>query len=174
VTVQRSQGAPRAQVAARDEQPYVPAGAAAPLVARDAGGRVRDADAARALARRPRRKTYLPRAIVCAEGFEPHNRRRVEWTRERMRELVDLTGEVSRGVGAMLVAAGWLYAGGEWAAENAATKGDVEGFRTAATLTTAARTHELGAWELAVREADARKKRPSAARAPWLAPKETP
>lgn len=166
---QRSQDATRHYVSPPDEQPHVPAGAAAPLVARDSAGRVIDSDAARKLAQRPRRKRYLPREIACAPDFEPHNRRRVEWTRRRMRELTDLTGEVSHAVGAMIACAGWLYAGGEYAAERAARTGDIDAFKSSANLTATARTHDFGAWELAVREADARKKASTTpAKAPWF------
>lgn len=157
MTAQKSQGATRFYVSPPDEQRTPPAGSAAPTIARDAKGKVRDSAAASALAKRPRRKAYLPRAIACDPAFEIHNRNRVEWTRQRMIELVNLTGGVSRGVGAMVACAGWLYAGGEWAAERAAETGDLDLFKTAASLTATARTHDFGAWELAVREAEARK-----------------
>ena len=88
--------------------------------------------------------------------FAVHNRRRGEWLRPRRTELAQVTGRVSHGVGAMLSAASWLYAGGEFACERAAATGDVELFKVAATLTATARTHDFGAYELAVREAKVR------------------
>lgn len=149
---------PRIEVLPPDEQPYTPAGAAAPVVTRTADGRVTDAASARALAKLPRRATYLPRDVVCAEGFAPHNRRRVEWLKARRNEFYATTGGVSHGVGAMLASAAWLYAGGEFAAERAASSGDAENFKIAASLTATARQHDLAAWEMAVREAEARLK----------------
>ena len=143
-------------VAPPDEQPYAAPGAAAPLVPRDDRGRVAGPDAARALARMPRRSAFVPRKLACDPGFEVHNRRRLEWTRKRRQELHGMTGCVSYAVGAMVVAAGWLYAAGEYAAERAAATGDVDLFKSAATLTATARTHDFGAYELAVREAAAR------------------
>ena len=67
-----------------------------------------------------------------------------------------MTGGVSHAVGAMLSAAAWLYAAGEYAAERAAASGDVDMFKSAASLTATARTHDMGAWEMAVREQAAR------------------
>jgi hypothetical protein len=83
-----------------------------------------------------------------------------------MAELQAAHGYVSHGVGAMIAAAAWLYAGGEFAAELAAEAGDPEGFKIAANLTGTARQNELAAWELCAREAQARPK--AAADTPWL------
>lgn len=140
-----------------DEQPQAQAAGADPLTTdRDAAGRVRSTAAAKAMAKLPRRSRFLPRKLACDARFEPHNRRRLEWQRKRVAELQAAHGGVSHGVGAMLAAAAWLYAGGEFAAELAAESGDVELFKVAATLTSTARSHELGAWELSAREAQAR------------------
>jgi hypothetical protein len=81
----------------------------------------------------------------------------LEWLQRRRAELHDATGGVSVSVAAMLNAAGWAYAGGEFAAEVAAETGDVEGFKAAANLTQTARGHDLSAWELAVREGQVRR-----------------
>lgn len=151
-------GMPRVEVLPPDEQPFTPADVAAPLVTRDDRGRVVSSAAARAMAQMPRAGVFLPRDITVAPGFEVHNRRRRRWLRKRRQELHEVTGGVSHGVGAMLASAAWLYAGGEFAAERAAETGNVDLFRTAATLTSTARQHDLAAWELAVREADARRK----------------
>jgi hypothetical protein len=157
MSAQKSQGQTRHYVSPADEQRRVPAGIAAPLVRRNAKGQPVDSAAASALAKRPRRSTYLPRKIACDPRFEVHNANRIDWTRTRMRELVDLTGATSHGVAAMVVCAGWLYAGAMMASERAAESGDLELFRTAAALSATARTHDFGAYELAVREAEARK-----------------
>jgi len=138
-----------------DELPRAQAGTADPIAAgRDAAGKLRSSAAASALAKLPRRSRFLPRQLTCDARFEPHNRRRLEWQRKRLAELQAAHGAVSHGVGAMLNAAAWLYAGGEFAAELAAAAGDLDGFKSAATLTSTARQHELAAWELAAREAE--------------------
>lgn len=160
MALSREQGELRPHVAPPDEQPTPEPGQAAPLVRRADRGRVADTASARALALMPRRGRYVPRAIACDPRFEVHNRRRVEWTRNRRRELYEATGGVSHGVGAMVAAAGWLYAAGEFAAELAAQTGDLDGFKSAASLTATARTHDIGAWELATREGQVRPRAP--------------
>ncbi|HTC68081.1 MAG TPA: hypothetical protein VK662_00810 [Acidothermaceae bacterium] len=107
----------------------------------------------------------MPRHIACDPRFEVHNRRRLEWTRRRRAELYAMTGGVSHAVGAMVACAGWLYAAGEFASELGAATGDVDMFKSSAALTATARTHDMGAHELAVREA---KGRPPGALPPWF------
>ena len=170
MAIRREQGADRPVVLPADEQPFAPAGAAAPLVVRDTRGRLKDSASARAMAKLPRGEAFLPRKIVCDARFDVHNRRRGEWLRRRRAEVAQLTGAVSHGVGAMLSAAAWLYAGGEYAAERAAETLDVDLFKSAATLTATARTHDMGAWELAVRAAQARPKTPVDPLAAWRTP----
>lgn len=151
-------GGPRIEVMPPNEQPYAPAGSTAPLrTGRDSAGRVRTAEAARALAKLPRRGAFLPRKVSCDPRFEVHNGRRLDWLRARRGELMDATGGVSHGVGAMLASAAWLYAASEFAAELAAEKGDAELFKTSSGLSATARQHDLAAWELATREAEARR-----------------
>lgn len=141
-----------------DEQPFSESAAAAPINAgRDERKRVRTTEAARALAQLPRRGRFVPRRIAVHPTFETHYRRRLEWLKRRRVELHDATGGVSAGVGAMLNAAAWLYAAGECAAELAAAAVDVEMFKSAANLTTTARQHDMAAWEMAVREGQARR-----------------
>jgi hypothetical protein len=139
------------------EQPQAQAVGPDPIIAgRDSRKRVRTTEAARALAKLPRRTRYVPRTLALDPRFEPHNRRRLEWQRKRVAELHTAHGHVSHGVGAMVAAAAWLYAGGEFAAERAAETADLELFRVAASLTGTARQHELAAWELCAREAQSR------------------
>lgn len=166
MTLQRSQGALRPAVAPADEQPNVQAAAPAPLIRRAERGKLADSASARALAKLPRRTAFVPRKLACDPRFEPHNRRRLAWLRARRNELANMTGGVSYAVGAMLASAAWLYAAGEFAAELGAERGDLELFTTAATLTSTARTHDFGAWELAVREQKARPKHVGAL-PPW-------
>lgn len=152
-------GTPRIEVLPADELPQAQAAGADPLAAgRDAAGKVRSAAAARAMAKLPRRSRFVPRKLALDPRFEQHNRRRLEWQRKRMAELQAAHGGVSHGVGAMLNAAAWLYAAGEFASELAAETADLEAFKQAATLTSTARQHELAAWELCAREALARPK----------------
>jgi hypothetical protein len=154
----RGKGSPRIEVKPADEQPPAQAVGADPLVTgRDERKRVRTTDAARAMAKLPRRTRFVPRKFACDPRFEPHNRNRLAWQRSRIAELSAAHGGVSRGVGAIVSSAAWLYAAGEFAAELAAESGDVDMFKSAASLTSTARQHELASWELAAREGQARK-----------------
>ena len=167
MALRREQGALRPAVLPADEQPGAQAVGPDPLATgRDAAGKIRSTAAAVALAKLPRRSRFVPRKLACDPRFEPHNARRLEWQRKRMAEIQAAHGAVSHGVGAMLNAAAWLYAGGEFAAERAAESGDLEGFKAAASLTSTARQHELAAWELSAREAQVRPKAPAGV--PWL------
>ncbi len=165
MTLRREHGRLRPVVMRADERPMArPVGPDPIANGRDSKGRLTSTAAARALAKLPRKARYLSRSVACDPRFEPHSKRRLEWQRKRTAELHAMHGGVSYGVGAMLNAAAWLYAGGEFAAERAAETGDVELFKVAATLTSTARQHELGAWELSVRESEARRRtQPS----PW-------
>jgi hypothetical protein len=118
------------------------------------------------MAQLPRRGAFIPRKLACDARFEPHNHRRLEWLKARRLEIAQATGAVSHGVGAMLAAAAWGYAGGEFASELAAETGDVELFKVAATLTSTARQTDMACWEMANREAKTRQDR--RAPAPWL------
>jgi len=155
--LERQHQALRPAVAPIDEQPWLEVAEPAPLVERLPSGRLASATAARALARRPRRTKFLPRNVACDPRFAVHNQRRLEWLKKRRTELFEMTGGLSHAVQAMLNAAAWLYAGGDFASELAAETGNLDFFKTAANLTATARTHDMGAWELAVREGEARK-----------------
>lgn len=150
-------GSPRVEVLPPNEQPFAPAGAPVPLEGgRDRSGRVRTAEAARAMAKLPRRGAFLPRKLACDPRFEPHNRNRHDWLRARRAELYAATGGVSHGVGAMLASAAWMYSAAEFAAELGAEQGNADMFKASSSLSSTARQHDLAAWELAVREAQAR------------------
>jgi hypothetical protein len=161
-------GQPRIEVLPPDEQPHAAAIADPLTTDRDAAGRVTSSAAARALAKLPRRSKVLPRKLALDPRFEPHNQRRLDWQRKRLAELAAAHGGVSHGVGAMLNAAAWLYAGGELAAELAAESCDLDLFKLAASLTGTARQHELAAWELSAREAQTHRAKP-VPMADWLA-----
>ncbi len=161
-------GSPRIEVLPPDELPFAPTGAASPIIAgRDSAGRIRTAAAAKAMASLPRRGAFLPRKLACDPRFEPHNHRRLDWLRARRMELAQATGGVSHGVGAMLASAAWGYAAGEFASELGAETGDVDMFKTAATLTSTARQTDMAAWEMAVREGKTRETKSEKAN-PWL------
>lgn len=149
---------PAVEVSAPDEQPYAP-GEPSPLATGRINGQVRTRAAAVALAKMPRRQAFIPRKLACDPRYEPHNQRRLAWLKARRNEIATATGGVSHGVGAMLAAAAWLHSGGEFAAELAAETGNLDLFKTAASLTSTARQHDLAAWELAVRESEARLER---------------
>lgn len=151
-------GSPRVEVLPPNEQPQAQADGSAPLISgRDpVTKRLRTSEAARALAKLPRRSRFIPRKLNVDPRFKPHNARRLEWQRKRLVELSTAHGHAGHGVGAMVNAAAWLYAGGEFAAELAAETGDLELFKVAATLTSTARQNDLAAWELSAREAKGR------------------
>lgn len=124
-------------------------------IKRNPRGQVRDSEAARALAKMPRRSRFVPKNIATHPRFEAHNKARAEWMRKRVSEIQSAHGAVSTAVGAMLVAAGWANAAAECAAEMAAETLDFDLFKRSADLAAAARQNVLAAWELAAREASA-------------------
>jgi len=65
---------------------------------------------------------------------------------------------VSHEVGALLTAGGWLHAAAQFSAELGAESGELEHFKTASALSAVARGHALAAWELSVKEGQARPK----------------
>lgn len=141
-----------------DEQPFPPTAVADPLATgRDKRGRVTTPEAARALAKLPRRRDHLPTSIACHPDFEVHYRRRLEWRDRRRAELVLVgRGHLSHGVGARLNVAAWLYAGAEFAAERAAKTADLTLLSTAADLGAKADRLDWSAYHLTVREAQLR------------------
>jgi hypothetical protein len=96
MALSREHTARRPVVLPPNEQPFAPAGVAAPLVRRSRGGRVADSAAASALARMPRRAAFVPRKLACDPRFEPHNRRRLEWLRKRRTKLAMMTRSGTR------------------------------------------------------------------------------
>lgn len=78
----------------------------------------------------------------------------------RRRELATAHGgSISAGVGAIVESAAQAMAASRFVQSLAAESGDAELFKQAAALASTARQHELAAWELAAREAQARPKR---------------
>lgn len=148
----RREGGPRIEVMPADEQPKAQAAGPDPISSgRDSLGKIRSSDAARAMAKLPRRSRFMPRKLACDPRFAPHNARRLEWQRKRLAELATAHGHADHSVGAMVNAAGWGYAAGEFAAELAAETGDLDLFKTAAHLTSVARQNDMAAWEMCAR-----------------------
>jgi hypothetical protein len=141
-----------------DEQPTPQAGEAAPLrTDRDTAGRVRTTAAARAMAKLPRRRAFVPRKLATDPRFDPHNRRRLEYLRRRRAEVATAWGGLSHGVAAMLAAEAWQWAAAEYANELGAETGDADHFKTGATLAAQAKQQAAAAWELSARESAARR-----------------
>lgn len=154
-------GASRDETKPWDEQGHPPAAAPVPLIAgRDAGGRVRTTEAAKALASLPRRQAFIPRKLACDARYNVHNTRRLDYLKRRRGEVFTSWGHVSHGVGAMLAAEAWMWSGGEFASELGAETGDADNFKTASTLYAAAKQLAAAAWELAEREAPRFTKKP--------------
>jgi hypothetical protein len=160
-------GIPRFETKPWDEQQRAPADRAEPLkTGRDERMRVRTTEAARALAKLPRRQTFVPRKLATDPRFEPHNRRRLEYLKRRRAELTDTWGGVSHGVGALLASEAWLWAAGEFASELGAETGSGEHFKTASVLYAQAKGLSAAAWEMASAEGEKRREaNPGAAHA---------
>ncbi len=125
-----------------------------PLVTdRDPKGRVRSTAAARALAKMPRAPRSVPRKVLVHPDFKSSEHRRRDWLVKRRAELHTAHGGVSHGVGARLAMAAWLYSAAEFCAEQGARTLEPDWFRTAATLSATARTHDDSAWEMCAIEA---------------------
>ncbi len=152
-------GKPRIETLPPDELPHATAALAEPLaIDRDAAGRVKGTEAARALAKLPRRPALL-RAIDCDSRFAPYNRRRLASQRARVADYRRRFGTLSQAVESILASASWASAGAEYLAELGAESGDPEWLGRAVQWGQVARQHDLAAWELACREAEARKAR---------------
>jgi hypothetical protein len=108
-------------------------------------------------AKPPTRALKPFRLADCAEVYQRHYENGVAWLKGRMAEHKLAHGQVSRGVGAMLNAARWMYASAEFAAEQGARTCDAEMLHTSAKLGATARQHELAAWDLATKEAALRR-----------------
>jgi hypothetical protein len=150
---------PRLERVPADEQPMPPAAITDPLAeGRDpVTKRIRTREAAAALARLPRRRDVLPKALACHADFQKHYRHRLEWRDRRRGELLAVgRGQLSHGVGARLDRAAWLFAGSEFASELGAKTGDVALFAMAGQLAAQADRLDWSAYHMAVREASLR------------------
>lgn len=140
-----------------DELPK-PGRDAGALIVRDGGGRVRDSEAARRLASmRKAMPDFVRREIACAGDFKPFNRYRREWTRKRIAELHEATGGCSVAVAALVRAAGWGVAFGEYLATQGAESLDATTIEQSGKVLARASLESQKAYELAVREGSARR-----------------
>lgn len=126
---------------------------------RDANGRF---TAGNAVAKSKRLRPGL-RGLTGAEQTSPAYEPFARWGRRygahRRRELASAHGgELSAGVGAIVESAALAMASSRFLTHLAGQTGDADLFQRAARLAESARQHELAAWELASREAQARPK----------------
>jgi hypothetical protein len=140
----------------QDPAPKLPPGVGGDIP-RDKGGRVQGSEAARQLASlRKAAPDFVRRDVACTPEFEPFNRTRRALTRQRIAELHQQTGGVSRGVGARVRSAAWGYAFGEYLASRAAETGDPELMDRALTILSKASVEDEKARRLAIDEAASR------------------
>jgi hypothetical protein len=89
--------------------------------------------------------------------YKPFARWGARYGAHRRRELAQAHGgSISAGVGAIVESAAQAMAASRFVQMLAAEKGDAELFKQASSLASTARQHELAAWELSAREAQAR------------------
>lgn len=164
---------PMIEVLPPDEQPPVTPGPPAP-VERDASGRfVRGNGAGRK--KRVRPGPHALAGLPVSDKFAPFQRWGVRWSAHRAAEMTRIHGELSVGVTTLLQSAGQQLASSRFlqalGGANPVQKGaKAQWFMLASRLADSARQNELAAYELAVREAAARRTGPSTANAlpPWL------
>lgn len=170
MTVQRTNGQPYPLVLPPDELPPAsPSETARPERTRD--GRFAQGNTVA----RSQRVRPGPRGLVgvdtCASAFRPFARWGARYGAHRRRELGEAHGGlISAGVGAIVESAALAMAASRYLDHLARQSGDPDLFRQAAQLGQTARQHELAAWELAAREADARRTVGRDVRR-WLRPK---
>lgn len=152
-------GSPRIEVLPPDELP--PATPALPVRPdRDAAGRFVRGNAA-GIAKRVKPGVRGALGLAKADPrYQAFARWGARYGAHRRRELARAHGgEISAGVGAIVESAAQAMAASRFVQAIASESGDAELFKQAAALASTARQHELAAWELAAREAQARPKR---------------
>jgi len=175
-------GQPRIEVLPVDE---LPAGVPDPnrpseaAVKRDQQGRIADGATARELGARGGKakagKTRLARKMGLATlpdsaDFAPYKRAANAYRRFRLKELAATVGggRCGSGPSSIIATAAWQLATSRYLFDLASQKQDPALFTQASRLANDARQNELAAFELCVREAQARP--PEAADVPWLIP----
>jgi hypothetical protein len=130
---------------------------AVPELPRDHNGQVRNTEAARALAllRKPR---AVPIKYTFLDAFKSHNDNRLAWQQQRCDELHKAHGHVSSAVAALIGAAAWHHAAAAYANELGSRTGNLDDFNMATRFSNAARQNVQAAWDLGVKEAEARRR----------------
>ncbi len=124
---------------------------------RDSGGRF---VAGNGVAKMRRAKTTIAgvRVDTSCDAYKPFGRWGRRYGGHRRGELAQAHGgSISAGVGALVESAALALSASRFLHDKAAATGDATLFVTAARLATDARQHELAAWELGAREAQARR-----------------
>ena len=92
-----------------------------------------------------------------------------KYRKTRMKEIAQLHGHVSAGVGALLASASLALAASRFLYEAAAQEPDPQTLKDASKLSDSARQHELAAYELAAREGTLKRRTAMAAEGmPWM------
>lgn len=92
-----------------------------------------------------------------------------KYRKTRMKEIAQLHGHVSAGVGALLASASLALAASRFLYEAAAQEPDPQTLKDASKLADSARQHELAAYELAAREGTLKRRTAMAAEGmPWM------
>ncbi len=113
-------------------------------------------------------------AMADDEAFAPYRRQAEAFRRHHVRELAALAGgHCGSGPSSMVASAALALGASRFIYDQAARGADVDGFAKAARLADQSRQALLTAYELAVREAQARPKAPRDPLAAWMTPKPT-
>jgi hypothetical protein len=156
----RGRGKPRVEVLPPDELPSAMPSESA-RAERDAGGRF---IAGNGIAKMRRAKTTIAglRVDTSCQAYKPFGRFGRRYGAHRRTELARAHGgSISAGVGALIESAALALSASRFLHDKASQTGDALLFVTAARLATDARQHELAAWELSAREAQARATAPA-------------
>lgn len=166
-------GVPRIEVLPPDELP-----SATPAVA-DPPERKKNGQFAKGnTVAKSKRQKVGPRGLAGIDKTAPEYRPFAKWgsryASHRRRELAQTHGgAISSGVGAIVESAALTMAASRFLNAKAAETGDAELFKQSSALASTARQHELAAWELAAREAQARPRGGSSAEPSFLTPETT-
>lgn len=166
MTVQRSHGTPRPQVAPLDELPEVQPGEPEP-VERRSDGTVASSAAAKALGRRGGAAKAARARLVSALGlaevaedaeFAPYRAAGDDWVRVHLEDLsCQCGGSLGPGPSSIVASAGLQLAASRFLADLAVKKADPKLFHLSSTLANDSRQNLLAAFELGAREARARR-----------------
>ncbi len=176
-------GVPRIEVLPLDEQPQIVPDETVPLK-RDEKGRIADSETARALGAKGGLARTVRARLASALGlielpdsceFKPYRGAAEEFVKHHLANLAaQCGGELGPAPASIVASAGGQVAASRYLGDKAALSGDPKLFHQSSVLANDSRQNLLAAYELGVREAQARK----AARAPvnpldaWVVPEE--